>query len=140
MLNFDDFFLLAYQNFAELLWKDYADWAWDWIATTLRSSDDFDYLFVAGHYQTMDVRGPYDAALMAKLLPVMKETKVSAWIQGHRHTLEHVQQRGFEDADDLHVFTIGTGALTDAGSAKPGGSLPKCKEVTHSSYFNDYIL
>ena len=27
------------------------------------ASNDFDYIFVTGHYQTMDVRGRYDAAL-----------------------------------------------------------------------------
>ena len=27
------------------------------------ASNDFDYVFVVGHYQTMDVRGPHDACL-----------------------------------------------------------------------------
>ena len=30
---------------------------------TIMASNDFDYVFVTGHYQTMDVRGRYDAAL-----------------------------------------------------------------------------
>ena len=32
------------------------------------ASNDFDYVFVAGHYQTMDVRGRYDAALPGILI------------------------------------------------------------------------
>ena len=32
------------------------------------ASNDFDYVFVTGHYQTMDVRGRYDAALPGILI------------------------------------------------------------------------
>ena len=35
---------------------------------TIMASNDFDYVFVTGHYQTMDVRGRYDAALPGILI------------------------------------------------------------------------
>jgi tartrate-resistant acid phosphatase type 5 len=64
---------------------------WDWIEKTLSESDDFDYLFVTGHYQVLDIRGYYDANLVHNLLPLMKKYNVSAYVQGHRHTMEHNQ-------------------------------------------------
>ena len=36
---------------------------------------------------------------------------IKGYIQGHRHTLEHVQQPEGRDPSDLHFFTIGAGAL-----------------------------
>ena len=56
----------------------------------------------------------------------MKEHKVTAWIQGHRHTLEHVQEEGFEDLSDMHFFTIGAGALLDVTGPKVFGISIKC--------------
>ena len=93
--------------------RAYADWAWQWIDRILAESDDFDYLFVGSHYQVLDVRGYFDAALVAKLLPLMKRSKVSAYFQGHRHSLEHNQEHGFSDISDIHYFTIGAGALIE---------------------------
>lgn len=39
------------------------------------------------------------------------ESLIKGYIQGHRHTLEHVQQPEGQDPSDLHFFTIGAGAL-----------------------------
>ena len=33
---------------------------WKWIEHTLEDSEDFNFLFVAGHYMTIDSRGIYD--------------------------------------------------------------------------------
>ena len=33
---------------------------WNWIEHTLEDSEDFNFLFVAGHYMTIDSRGIYD--------------------------------------------------------------------------------
>ena len=35
---------------------EYQKWAWDWMDRILSESADFDYLFVGGHYQVLDVR------------------------------------------------------------------------------------
>ena len=64
---------------------------WQWVEKTLKSSTDFDFLFVAGHYMLLDSIGYYDAVLVSRLLPLLKKYRVSAYIQGHRHSLEHVQ-------------------------------------------------
>ena len=71
--------------------ETYAEEKWKWIENTLEASKNFDYLFVAGHYMIIDTRGEYDKALVARLLPLLKKYDVQAYIQGHRHTMEHVQ-------------------------------------------------
>ena len=81
----------------------------------------------------LDSIGYYDAVLVSRLLPLLKKYKVSAYIQGHRHSLEHVQGPGFarflsgiplrlsglgplieefnfESANDVHFFVSGCGA------------------------------
>merc|ERR1711970_130770 len=84
----------------------------------LLSSKDFDYLFIAGHYQVIDVNGQYDRPMVNRLLPLMKKYKVSAYIQGHRHTIEHAQERNFSKENDVHYFTVGAGALIEHRVAK----------------------
>ena len=64
--------------------KDYAREMWLWIEDQLASSDDFDYLLVAGHYQIVDSYGYYDKALTKHLLPLLKKYKAQAYIQAHR--------------------------------------------------------
>ena len=71
--------------------REYSEVMWKWIEKTLKSSTDFDFLFVAGHYMLLDSIGYYDAVLVSRLLPLLKRYNVSAYIQGHRHSLEHVQ-------------------------------------------------
>lgn len=78
--------------------------------------EDVDYLFVVGHYMIVEAQGLYDLPLHARLLPMMRKNKVSAYIQGHRHTLEHSQESGFTNMDDVHFFTIGAGAILDASA------------------------
>ena len=116
----------------------------NWFEQELAASDDVDYLIVAGHYMILEALGWYDLvsfkqersllpenledvsdgnpifiqALKDLLLDKMKEHKVTAWIQGHRHTLEHVQEAGFTDLSDMHFFTIGAGALLDVTGPK----------------------
>ena len=64
---------------------------WNWIEHTLKDSEDFNFLFVAGHYMTIDSRGIYDRSdimqeflclkcmlrcLVGKLLPLMEKYNV----------------------------------------------------------------
>ena len=65
---------------------------------------DFNYLFVAGHYQIKDAKGEYDAALVKNLLPKLKKYKVQAYLQGHRHTMEHNQGTLFESENKNSNF------------------------------------
>ena len=64
----------------------------------------------------IEAQGVYDALLNARLLPLMQEHQVTAYIQGHRHTLEHTQVSKKTEESDVHFFTIGAGALLDAGA------------------------
>ena len=112
-----------------------AEWAWDWIARTIADSDEFDYLFVVSHYQTLDMNGEYNQPLMLKLVPLMKQYKVSAYIQGHRHTIEHVQQVGWDKPEDVHYFTIGSGSLYIPN----WNPLPDCNEVNNLNIFCFHI-
>ena len=77
------------------------------------------------------MRGEYNQPLMLKLVPLLKQYKVSGYIQGHRHTIEHVQQVGFDKPEDVHIFTIGAGSLFTANWYP----LPDCNEVRNLSIF-----
>ena len=57
--------------------------------------------------------GYYDMALFEKLTPMMEKYNVQAYINGHKHTLEHIQEKNKQSDDDLHYFTIGAGAILD---------------------------
>lgn len=99
--------------------KGVADACWIWIEETIKASDKFDYIFVVGHYQTIDARGYWDAALVHRLLPLMKESRVTTYIQGHWHTMEHVQENGFDGEHDIHFITNGAGAYPGFSSHTP---------------------
>ena len=47
----------------------------------------------------------------------MRASKVTAYFQGHMHTLEHAQESGSTNEDDIHYFTVGSGALLDFHAA-----------------------
>ena len=64
-----------------------------------------------------DSRGYYDPALVKRLLPMLKEYNVNAFLQGHRHTVDHSQEATQEPGKGLHFFTIGAGALLNSSSA-----------------------
>ena len=36
------------------LYREYSEAMWKWVEKTLKSSDEFDFLFVAGHYMLLD--------------------------------------------------------------------------------------
>ena len=64
----------------------------------------------------VDAYGYYDMAMVNNLLPLMKQYKVQAMLQGHRHVLDHVQESSANQSDDIHYFTIGAGALLEEQS------------------------
>ena len=57
----------------------------------------------------LDSIGYYDAVLVSRLLPLLKTYNVSAYIQGHRHSLEHVQGQWYTDVfpDIFIIFKRG---------------------------------
>merc|ERR1712241_95377 len=46
---------------------------------------------------------------------MLKKYKVSAYLQGHHHTMEHSHANGATDPTDISYFTIGAGALIEHG-------------------------
>ena len=50
---------------------------------------------------------------------MLKQFNVSAFLQGHRHTVDHIQEAPTlnDSSDKLHFFTIGAGALLNSSSA-----------------------
>ncbi|XP_022258095.1 tartrate-resistant acid phosphatase type 5-like isoform X2 [Limulus polyphemus] len=68
-----------------------ADKQLQWIKKKLKSSKAT-YLLVCGHYPVYSVaeHGSTDC-LLKKLLPMLKKYKVSAYISGHDHNLQHIQ-------------------------------------------------
>ena len=64
--------------------RDLAEKAWIWIEDELNSAEEFDFLFVAGHYEIVSSPGKQDMALYERLLPMMTENKATAYLQGHR--------------------------------------------------------
>ncbi|CAG5104147.1 Oidioi.mRNA.OKI2018_I69.chr1.g1115.t1.cds [Oikopleura dioica] len=99
-----------------------AAWAWEWIEKELENSNNADYLFVAGHYQVVDTEGIYDYEIFRKLEPLMEQFNVTAYFQGHRHTMEHAQRspklqpENETITNNVHYFTFGAGALLDTGA------------------------
>jgi len=81
---------------------------WKWIENTLTASTA-DYLIVAGHYPiwSMGEHGP-NSILSRRLKPLMELTKVTAYLCGHDHNLQHIAD---ESGIDYHV--IGAGHLTE---------------------------
>ena len=37
-----------------ILFREYSEAMWKWVEKTLKSSEEFDFLFVAGHYMLLD--------------------------------------------------------------------------------------
>ena len=69
--------------------RELAEQAWIWIEKELNSAEDFDFLFVAGHYEIVSSPGIEDMALYERLLPIMRNNKATAYFQGHRNGFEH---------------------------------------------------
>ena len=47
---------------------------WNWIEHTLEDSEDFNFLFVAGHYMTIDSRGIYDRSDIEFFIPLLYDS------------------------------------------------------------------
>eukprot|EP00755_Sulcionema_specki_P018389 Sspe_Gene.66758::Locus_39436_Transcript_1_2_Confidence_0.667_Length_1232::g.66758::m.66758/K14379/ACP5; tartrate-resistant acid phosphatase type 5 len=74
-----------------------------WLEEKLKNSKA-DYLWVAGHYPVYSIcsHGP-TASLVSRVLPLLKKYKVSGYISGHDHCLEHFIE------DDIAYVVSGAG-------------------------------
>ncbi|XP_073253709.1 tartrate-resistant acid phosphatase type 5-like [Porites lutea] len=96
---------------------------WKWIEDTLQSSTAH-YLIVGGHFPVWSVaeHGPTDC-LVNRLRPLLQKYKVTAYISGHDHNLQHLK----ESNSSVEYFVIGSAAyIVDSKTHKdsvPKGSL-----------------
>jgi len=88
-----------------------------WLENQLRASKAT-WKIVMGHHQIVDVHGgsPY---LQSKLVPLFKKYKVSAYINGHIHNVQHVEQ------NNIHYITQGNAAIQQSVGlgSKPGRNI-----------------
>ncbi|KAL5015661.1 hypothetical protein ScPMuIL_005250 [Solemya velum] len=84
---------------------------WEWLEKTLKNSKA-DYLLVAGHYPVYSIatHGP-TKILVKKLLPLLQKYKVTAYLCGHDHNLQHLQTK--KKGTQLDFFVIGSGNFID---------------------------
>lgn len=73
---------------------------WSWIDATLKASTA-DYLFVGGHYPIYSgcIHGP-TPVLIDRLKPMMVNANATAYLSGHDHCLEHM-----EDSDLPYILS-----------------------------------
>ena len=86
---------------------------WEWIEDQLNSSRA-DWLLVAGHYPVWSIaeHGPTDI-LVKKLKPLLEKYKVTAYLCGHDHNMQHLR----EDNSTVDYFVIGAGHYVDSSNA-----------------------
>ncbi|KAI6646617.1 Tartrate-resistant acid phosphatase type 5 [Oopsacas minuta] len=96
---------------------------WEWIEDQLKASTA-DWLLVAGHYPVWSIaeHGP-TKILVDKLRPLLEKYKVTAYLCGHDHNMQHLREQG----SVVDYFVIGAGHFTDSSNAHkndvPHGSL-----------------
>ena len=111
---------------------------WAWIDATLAASAA-SYLIVAGHYPILSVceHGP-TTQLIDRLAPLMAAANASAYLAGHDHCAEYLEQYGFAhhgvgaahlyDASTAHAAAVPSASLKwhylpgDASSTKDDAS------------------
>jgi len=81
-----------------------AEKTWKWIENKLHSSKA-EYLFVAGHYPVYS-GGKHGSTqcLIERLQPLLERYRVSAYMSGHDHSLQHIKSPG---EGGVHYFVNG---------------------------------
>merc|ERR1719321_2634574 len=84
----------------------------DFIKKTLQSSTA-DFLIVGGHYPVYSVgeHGP-TRCLQEKLKPLLIQYKVSAWMNGHDHSEQHI-----DVGDGVQYHVIGSAHKGDSSTS-----------------------
>jgi len=81
-----------------------AEEIWKWIENKLSTSDS-DYLIVAGHYPVYS-GGMHGSTkcLQERLQPLLERYRVSAYMSGHDHSMQHIKSPG---SGGVHYFVTG---------------------------------
>ncbi|CAF5167367.1 unnamed protein product, partial [Rotaria magnacalcarata] len=98
---------------------------WQWVEEQFRQSTA-PYLIVSGHFPVYSVaeHGP-TKCLVDRLRPLLHQYRVTAYLCGHDHNLQHLA----DDADGIHMdyFVVGAGNIVqnnhDHAGDVPAGSL-----------------
>jgi hypothetical protein len=97
---------------------------WTWLENTLANSKA-EFLIVAGHYPVYSIceHGP-TPILISKLKPLMEKHHVNAYLAGHDHCAEHINEGGGNSVD---YHGMGATHMLDPSTAHagaiPAGSL-----------------
>ncbi|OWF44778.1 tartrate-resistant acid phosphatase type 5-like [Mizuhopecten yessoensis] len=99
-----------------------ADDQWAWISSMLQLSTA-DFLLVAGHYPVYSIaeHGPTDC-LVKQLLPLLQKYRVTAYLSGHDHNLQHLEMVTPGLTTDM--FVVGAANFVDT-STEHSQSVPK---------------
>jgi len=104
---------------------------WSWINTTLQNSKA-DFLIVAGHFPVWSIceHGP-TSLLVEKLKPMLEQNRVSAYLAGHDHCAQHI-----DEGKGVSYHGIGAGVVSDP-STKHKDAIPEGSLVWHhdNNYF-----
>nr|XP_002121342.3 tartrate-resistant acid phosphatase type 5-like [Ciona intestinalis] len=84
-----------------------AEEQWAWVEQQLKDGQDFDYLVVVGHFPVLAAgnTGPTNECLFNRLQPLLEEYGVSAYIAGHEHNLQHLQDS--RENSNVEYFVVG---------------------------------
>uniref|UniRef100_H2ZDE1 Tartrate-resistant acid phosphatase type 5 n=1 Tax=Ciona savignyi TaxID=51511 RepID=H2ZDE1_CIOSA len=84
-----------------------AEEQWTWIEQQLQEGQSFDYLLVVGHFPVLASgnTGPTNPCLFNRLKPLLNQYKVSAYLAGHEHNLQHLQDA--TEVSDVQYFVVG---------------------------------
>ncbi|GMS91115.1 hypothetical protein PENTCL1PPCAC_13290, partial [Pristionchus entomophagus] len=109
-----------------------AEEQWSWLEQTLNQSRA-DYLFVAGHYPVYSVssHGPTQC-LVDRLVPLLKKHRLTAYLAGHDHSLQHLA------SDGVTYIVSGAGSRSDQ-STKYKDDLKKKGVIIHWTYPPFYL-
>lgn len=87
---------------------------WAWIESELKATAKEKYVILTGHYPVWSIaeHGPTNV-LVGLLRPLLEKYKVSAYLCGHDHNLQHIREQN----STVEYFIIGAAHVVDTSQA-----------------------